>query len=120
MPAEAKTAENKVKKEQVKDTLGTLMPLDTFIVNLKEESGKRYLKVTLELELSDKKVEEETRKRMPLIRDNILVLLSSKSFEDVNTVKGKYRLKDEIVARLGSLLGNGKIKQAYFTEFVVQ
>lgn len=118
-PAETKVSEKK-EKNKIEDTLGILFPLETFIVNLSEDSGKRYLKTTLELELPDEVSQQEVEKRIPQIRDNLLVLLSSKSFNDISTIKGKYKLKDEIITRLNTILVNGKVKQVYFTEFVVQ
>ncbi|HUU51260.1 MAG TPA: flagellar basal body-associated FliL family protein [Nitrospinota bacterium] len=118
-PTQIKVTEKKETKK-IEDTLGIIFPLETFIVNLSEDTGKRYLKTTLELELPDLGSKEEVEKRKAQIRDNLLVLLSSKSFSDINTIKGKYKLKDEIITRLNAILVNGKVKQVYFTEFVIQ
>ncbi|MEC9019274.1 MAG: flagellar basal body-associated FliL family protein [Nitrospinota bacterium] len=50
----------------------------------------------------------------------MLVLLSSKSFEDVYSVQGKFKLKDEVTTRVNRFLVVGHIKDAYFTEFIIQ
>ena len=100
--------------------LGPTFPLDTFIVNLAGTSGERYLKVTMELELKDSSLTAELEKRKPQVRDTILLLLSSKTFEDVATFKGKTRIRNQITARLNGILIPGSIKKVYFTEFVVQ
>ena len=55
-----------------------------------------------------------------LVRDIIVSTLSSKTYEEVSTQKGKNRLKDEIVDRLNEVLADGHIKNIYFTDFVVQ
>jgi len=47
-------------------------------------------------------------------------LLSSKTFEDIATFKGKTKIRNQITARLNGILMPGSIKKVYFTEFVVQ
>ena len=100
--------------------LGPMFPLDVFIVNLAGTAGERYLKVTMELELKDSSLTSELEKRKPQVRDTILLLLSSKTFEDVATFKGKTKIRNQITARLNGILMPGSIKKVYFTEFVVQ
>ena len=100
--------------------LGPTFPLDVFIVNLAGTAGERYLKVNLELELKDSSLRAELEKREPQLRDTILLLLSSKTFEEVATFKGKTKIRNQITARLNGFLAPGSIKKVYFTEFVVQ
>ncbi|MDY7031482.1 MAG: flagellar basal body-associated FliL family protein [Thermodesulfobacteriota bacterium] len=100
--------------------MGPIYSLDTFIVNLSGAKGRRYLKVKMELELANENVYKEVEKKLPQMRDAILVLLSSKSFEQIEDVGGKNRLRDEIIARSNGFLTSGLAKQVYFTEFVVQ
>ena len=100
--------------------MGPVYPLDQFIVNLLSESGSRYLKTKVDLELSAETLTPEIDKKKPLIRDIIVSTLSSKTYEEVSTQKGKNRLKDEIVDRLNEVLADGHIKNIYFTDFVVQ
>ena len=99
---------------------GILHSLEPFVVNLIDPSGKRYLKVRVELELSNKLVESQVNERLPQIKDSLLILLSSKSYEDIETVEGKLRLKQEIMARINNLLTQGRVRNIYFTEFVIQ
>ena len=100
--------------------MGPVYPLDQFIVNLLSESGSRYLKTKVDLELSAETLTPEIDKKKPLIRDIIVSTLSSKTYAEVSTQKGKNRLKDEIVDRLNEVLADGHIKNIYFTDFVVQ
>ncbi|MEW5800592.1 MAG: flagellar basal body-associated FliL family protein [bacterium] len=99
---------------------GPIFDLNTFIVNLMGESGRRYLKVTIKLELSKEPLKEEITLKMPDIQDNVLILLSSKSYEDIADVSGKMRLRAEIVNRINNILTSGEIRKVYFTEFVIQ
>ncbi len=94
--------------------------LKTFIVNLQDQSGGRYLKLTLNLELTSPESSGDLKVNDPKIRDSIIILLSSKSYSDIGTVEGKYKLRDEIVNRINQFLPDNSVKTAYFTEFVIQ
>ena len=123
-PAEEKPADGEEAKEAApveKDVnLGLMFPLDPFVVNLAGSEGKRFLKVTISLELSTPEVNLELNENIQKITDSILVLLSSKAFEDVYSVQGKFKLKDEITTRVNRFLVVGHVKDAYFTEFIIQ
>lgn len=110
------------KKESSKGqvTEGAIWPLEPFIVNLVDQGGDRYLKIVIELDVSDKNCVPELNQMKPRLRDNILDLLSSKSYKDISDFTGKQRLRDEITMRLNSFITSGKITKVYFTEFVVQ
>ncbi|HIJ50265.1 MAG TPA: hypothetical protein HPP54_04285 [Nitrospinae bacterium] len=100
--------------------LGVMFPLAPFILNLAGSEGKRFLKVTISLELSTPEVHAELKENIQKVTDSILVLLSSKSFEDVYSVQGKFKLKDEVTTRVNRFLVVGHVKDAYFSEFIIQ
>ena len=106
--------------QQVQALPGTIFPLDTFIVNLADEGGKRYLRVTMDLELTRGTSEADLEKRLSQVRDSILMVLPSKRFEEIRTLEGKTDLRNEIIASLNGLFGHKSISNIYFTEFVVQ
>ncbi len=95
-------------------------PLDSFIVNLSDQGRTRYLKVTIQLELDNQETIDQVKSKTPQIRDALIILLSSKSIEEIATSEGKYQLRDEIVARVKQFTGKGAVMAAYFTDFVVQ
>ncbi len=94
--------------------------LSTFIVNLADQSGSRYLKVTMDLSLSNEAVKKEIEDKMPMVRDTIITILSNKYYNDIATPAGKLTLKRELISRLNVMLTTGRILDIYFTEFVVQ
>jgi flagellar FliL protein len=98
----------------------SLFSLEPFIVNLQDNSGTRYLKLTINLELTDGASAADLTAQSAQVRDSLIILLSSKSYTDIGTVEGKYLMRDEIVARVNQFLKKGKVKTAYFTEFVIQ
>lgn len=100
--------------------VGIMFPLDLFTVNLLSESGRRYLKVEMNLELEGEELAIELEKKKPVLRDIIIRILSSKSLEEISTAKGKESLKEQIVSELNKRVKDGKIKNVYFVDFVVQ
>ncbi|MBL7179772.1 MAG: flagellar basal body-associated FliL family protein [Pseudomonadota bacterium] len=105
-----------------KEKVSLVFPLKSFIVNLSDNtgSGKRYLKVSIELEVASEEKKVMVENNIPALRDSILLLLSSRSIIDVNTLEGKLELKQALLAKMNLVLGEGIIQRVYFTEFVVQ
>ena len=113
-----------VKEKQIKSMdameVGPMFPLDTFTVNLLSDSGRRYLKVQMNLELDDEQLAAELESKTAVVRDVVIRMLSSKTLEEISTAKGKDKLKDQITDQLNLRLRDGNIRNVYFTEFVVQ
>ncbi len=74
----------------------------------------------MELELDNDDLTKEMEKRLPQIRDCILMILPTRTYQDIQTVEGKIALRSEIVAKLNALLKKEAITNIYFTEFVTQ
>ena len=115
------TEETEHSTAEVKDeTFGSIHEMEPFIVNLLGREGKRYLKTTIEFEVENDDIKKKLTQRNPQLRDAILLLLTSKSFEDISKPKGKLQLKNELIARINQILPGTGIRTLYFTEFVVQ
>jgi flagellar FliL protein len=99
---------------------GPMKKMDSFIVNLTDAQGTRYLKVILQLEMSNEMLGAEIDRKTPQIRDEIIMLLSSKSFDDISTVAGKRALKRGILNSVNKYLISGRVLRIYFSDFVVQ
>jgi flagellar FliL protein len=93
--------------------------LEPFVVNLADPMGRRYLKVTMDVEV-EPGVSAELNAALPKAKDSLLLLLSSKTFSEISTMDQKIELKNEIMERLNQIVGKGKVKNIYFTEFVIQ
>lgn len=96
------------------------------IYNLGETN--RYMKMTMELELSTEgqdeegmlSFQEEVRKREPQIRDLIIGEISGKTYREVSTPAGKEQLKEELRLKINSILSRGELREVIFTHFAVQ
>lgn len=99
---------------------GALRALDPFIANLVDEGGGRYLKTTIEVEFAASTPPEGFDLRMPQVRDLVLTLLTSKSFDQIRTPAGKQDLREELIHRINHAFQKEVVKAVYFTEFIVQ
>jgi flagellar FliL protein len=98
----------------------SVWPMDTFVVNIAETNGERYLKIVIQLEVSDPGVGPELEQLKPRIRDSILDLLTPKTYKDLIDPAGKQRLREDIAGRINNILQRGKVTKVYFTDFVIQ
>ena len=106
--------------EEEENVIGPLYALDTMIVNLSDQGGKRYLRVTMALELSDPDAVATIESRLPQVRDAILMILPTKTYDDVSTTDGKITLRSQVMEKINNLMTKGRVNNIYFTEFVVQ
>ena len=103
------------------EEIGKVVSLDTFIVNLADPGGSRYLRVTMDLDMAGgKPAEEEMTRRVPQLRDAILMILPTKRYADISTTDGKTALREELTTAINGLLSSAKISRIYFKEFVIQ
>ncbi|MEO1928569.1 MAG: flagellar basal body-associated protein FliL [Nautiliaceae bacterium] len=121
-PEQPQETQKVEKKREVKNMteIGPIYPLDQFIVNLVSNNANRYLKCKIDLELDSPELQQEVDKKLPAIRDLVIRILSSKSVEEIQTAKGKEKLKEEIKRKINEILSTGEIRNVYFTEFVIQ
>ena len=94
--------------------------MGSLVVNLMDDNGERYLKATIQIEVSNQDCLSELELLKPKVMDSILGLLSSKSYKDIVGFEKKQRLKDEIAVRLNGYLIKGQVRRVYFTEFLIQ
>lgn len=101
-----------------KEAPSNLVALPAFVVNLADPNARRYLKVVLSVEVvSNPELLEANQAK---IRDALLMLLSSKTSQDLSTLEGKIMLRKDIVDRINQAIGQAKVARVYFTDFVIQ
>jgi flagellar FliL protein len=100
--------------------VGPIIPVAPFVINL-NESGNRYLKVRIDLEMSVEGLEEEAIKRLPIIRDKVITYLASLSLDDVRGAETKEVIRTELIKKINEAFGaDGTVKKVLFQEFVIQ
>jgi flagellar FliL protein len=94
--------------------------MDTFMANLADQGGKRFLKVTAKVKVSSPQVADECKLRSFEMRDRVLTLLTSKGSEEIFSPEDKLVLKKQILETLNRILRKGQVLDVYFTDFLVQ
>lgn len=108
------------KEKKAEAGMGPTYHLDPLIVNLADEGGKRFLRVTMELEVKSAEMVKQVEDHLPKIKDTILMILPTKKYDDLHTVDGKIALRDQITKKINGFFKDKPITHIYFTEFVIQ
>ncbi len=103
-----------------KSEIGPMVDISEFIVNIISEENNHYVKASLTIELDGEPAATEVQKRMPQIRDSILLLLGNKTYDELQDLQGKRQLKAELASKINAILQSGTVRAIYFTDFVVQ
>jgi flagellar FliL protein len=86
--------------------------------NLRDPGGRSYIQVDVEIWLSDKKKAKEAEEKKAAVRDVILSVLRSKSFDELSGSGGMEALRKEIGQKLEPLLEAPV--EVYFKSFLLQ
>ena len=107
----------------------TVLPLESFTVNLADAEEGRFLRATLALGVDgqlptiakgENKPVETTQVSMATIRDSILTVLAQCTSEQLLTPQGKAKLKADLLNSLNRDVPDLRAREVYFTEFLVQ
>ena len=101
------------------------LPLDPpFVVNLENSPQARFLQVSMEVMAKAPEAIDDVKKHMPAIRNSLLLLLSSQSYETLSTVAGKEKIRSASLADIQKILqdrtGKPGVEAVYLTAFVMQ
>jgi flagellar FliL protein len=102
----------------------TFVTLEPFTVNLQQENGDHFLQAGIVIQVAEPKVGEAMKTYMPIIRNRILLLLSSKMPSELVSLDGKKKLVSELIAAVRESIPGASpergIENAYISSFVIQ
>jgi flagellar FliL protein len=75
----------------------TFVPLDPFTVNLADKESDRFAQIAVTLQIGDAKAGDQIKLYMPAIRNNILMVLASKTSDQLLDRAGKEAVAREIL-----------------------
>lgn len=131
MEGEGKEDKAKEKKKAKKDS----KPKDTsiviyhefdpaFVVNFEDNNVVRFLQIGMSALTHDQTVINELNKHDPAIRNNLVLLFSSQTYEELSSREGKEALRKKALKEIQGILkentGDPGVEQIYFTSFVIQ
>jgi len=93
---------------------------ESFTVNLADADTQHFAIVDLAIEVTNTFVKEEIERSKPKVRDFIVVLLSSKTLDEISTADGREFLREEIRNKINGYLTKGEIKSVLFEKFIIQ
>jgi flagellar FliL protein len=80
------------------------IPVDDFVVNLPGRGGEHYLQVKMVLRAADSKVEGRVKDFMPIIRDRVITVLSSRDMRELATSEGKNMMAKEVALVINAII----------------
>ena len=100
------------------------LPIDPpLVVNFEDGSAVRFLQISMSVMCKDQKGLDSVTKNMPLVRNNLLLLMSNRDYQSLMSRDGKEKLRQEALAEIRAVQKkqNGDdIDDLLFTSFVVQ
>ena len=99
-------------------------PIDPpLVVNFEDGSAVRFLQISMEVMAKDQKAIDSVQKSVPLIRNNLLLLMSNRDYQSLMSREGKEKLRQEALVEIRAVQkkqGGDDIEDVLFTSFVVQ
>ncbi len=117
---EAEQTEESDEKKDTGVTIGPIVEMQPFLVNLDEPGTNRYLKASIQLELDGPNGQTEAQTRQVPLRDLIITYLSSLNYSQTQGVVNKEIIRTSMIKQINEVLRQGKVNNLYFTEFVIQ
>lgn len=101
------------------------LPLDpTFVVNFQQDETTRYLQVGVSIMSHDQAALDSAKAADPVIRNALVMLFSSQTYDTLNSTAGRVQLEKQSLATIKKIvndrLGRPGIEAVYFTSFVMQ
>jgi flagellar protein FliL len=93
------------------------------VVNFEDGSVVRFLQITMEIMAHDQKALDSVQRNIPLIRNNLLLLMSNRNYQSMMSRDGKEQLRAEALAEVKKVQkqqGGEDVDDVLFTSFVVQ
>lgn len=116
--------ESKKKKKKDPEAKPEYVPVEAFTVNLQPENGEQYLQVQFTLQVAGAEQATLIKDNMAIVRNRVLLLLSSKKASEIATLEGKQQLAAEIQAVVTDPFEKGgdeqEVSDVLFTSFIIQ
>ncbi len=93
------------------------------VVNFEDGAAVRFLQITMEVMARDQKAIDSVQRNIPMIRNNLLLLMSNRNYQTMMSREGKEKLREEALAEIRAVQkkqGGEDIDDLLFTSFVVQ
>jgi flagellar FliL protein len=93
------------------------------VINFEDGAAVRFLQISVSVQAHDQKAIDSVTTNVPLIRNNLLLLMSNRDYKTLMSREGKEALRVEALAEVRAVekkAGGLEIDDLLFTTFVVQ
>lgn len=97
-----------------------VVELQPFIVNLSDVESARYLRMSVSLGIGDEGEEKPDPLFLTRVKNAMLTVLTTKKSEDVLSVEGKTKLRQELLKAAQAASEKPHVEAIYITDFIVQ
>ena len=115
--------EKEPKKKEKKEGPPIFEKVEPFVVNLSGGPTAPMLQLEMQAELLDEAAKTNFKAYMPKIRSAVILLLSSKTEEDVASAEGKVKLRAQIKRIMNESMDAAEeepVDSVLFTSFIIQ
>lgn len=90
------------------------------LVNVSGTAGTRYLLASLTLVGANGELKDAVEKSDAQLRDVASSVLATKTITDLDKPGSRNLIRTELISAFNGVLGEGRVKEIYFTEFAIQ
>jgi len=95
------------------------------VVNIRDSVGDtHFMQITMEVMARDQELLNSVREHTAVIRNNLILLYSTASYDEVTTRAGKEKLLADGLAEIKAIMlqqvGDDRVEALYFTSLIVQ
>jgi flagellar FliL protein len=104
----------------VKEEAAQVLVIKDLIINPAGTNGTRFLLTTVGLEVPTAEIKAELEQKEIQTRDILNSVLTSKGLEELTIPQFKETLRKEILEKVNANLKTGKVRNVYFSKFIIQ
>ncbi len=97
-----------------------LFVVKDLIVNPAGTGGMRYLLTSVGIEVTNERAFAEIQSKEIIVNDILINVLSNKTLEELSDVSKRKDLRREIARKVDDILTQGKVRNIYFSKFIIQ
>ncbi len=122
MPAGEEMAEEEMMPEVKEAIYENIHP--AFTVNFVDGSKKHFMQVYMVAKFYDMDASDQFKMHIPVVRNNLLLLMSGKNSDELSTKEAKEMLRKDALMTAQSVMqgiyGENLVEDIYFTKLVMQ
>ncbi|QMU60408.1 MAG: hypothetical protein GKR92_01325 [Gammaproteobacteria bacterium] len=122
VPEGEEMAEEEMEPEMKEAIYENIHP--AFTVNFVDGSKKHFMQVYMVAKFYDMEARDQFKMHIPVVRNNLLLLMSGKNSDELSTIESKETLRKDALMTAQSVMqeiyGENLVEDIYFTKLVMQ